>query len=1760
MAPVDPATALEESKTRRSSIKGSQTKIKNFVDANRDKITEFEATTRLGLLENFFNQFESVQANIERLDPGELDKSDRERFEETYCEVKSILLSIKANARRESDVNFAGQQQSFLNFTQSHGPSRRLPKLELPQFKGKCTEWLDFFKFFTTLVHNDEHLSPIEKFTHLRNCLKEPAINTIKSLEMTDENYNEALKLLRDRYENKRIIFQAHIRAINEIKPISTSSSSLRNLIDTVSSNLRALVSLGSHEELSNAFLVFMVTSKLDVSSLSKWEEDATNDRLPSWKDLEKCLTKRCQALENKEYSLESNLSSRLHPNKSSSNRSYLSHTTLNTTRDDSATQKQCVLCNKDHTISRCQRFNLLAVNERFNEAKRLGLCINCLGKGHRVRFCRASRCFRCSRSHHTLLHQEAEKTSNHSPEPSSSKSVGRSSDVNRKESVLVDRARETTALYSSRDSGETVPFSNTNSVILATAIVNVHDRYGGVVKCRVLLDSASQLNFISDGLAEMLRLNKKKTDVKINGLNDIKTRIKHKVFVNVQSRVSGYMTDLEMLVVPRITSDQPSYPINITDWQIPENIVLADPDFHQPQRVDMLLGAGIFFDLMGANHIKISDDLPTFHETKLGWIVAGKIVLNDRKFVFYTAVEQQSSEANRYTNIDRILENFWNVEGFDGDKKLFNKEEQECEQHFTENVTRDGDGRFIVKLPLKKELSALGESFWIAKTRFHNLERKLQRNPDVLKQYRDFLSEYESLNHMKRIDDVDRSKCVYFLPHHCVLKPESTSTKLRVVFDASCKTTSGESLNSIMRVGPTIQKDLFSIILRFRSHRFALTADISKMYRQVQLDDAQTYLQCILWRSDPSDPLQLFRLKTVTYGTASASFLAIRCLHHLALEHTSTFALGAKSLLEDFYVDDMLSGANTIEKALQLRREVNTIMENGRFELRKWSSNEPRLLEGIPSEFREQSVHIDSNDFVKTLGLSWHPTEDVFRYEYTQKFPNEEISKRRVLSDIATLFDPLGLLNPVVVAAKIFMQHLWRLKLDWDVDLPEPYYTKWTKFRSQLPAVKKFKFPRFFLAPISNVVELHGFSDASTAAYGCCIYVRCVSQEEGMSCRLLCAKSRVAPIKTVSLPRLELCAAELLANLLRRVVSELEFTFHGVFCWTDSEIVLNWLAAHPSNWTTFVSNRVSTIQRLTANYAWNHVDTKNNPADLVSRGALPEKLSQEAIWIEGPKFLCRDVAHWPTQRKSLDLGNAPEKRKAEISVFLSKKDDNMISSCRFVNSYGKLLRVFAYVIRFIDLQMFKRPREKFNKCFTQSELSRAQKFIVRVVQRDAFSEDYNQLRKERFLPNSSRLNKLSPFIDEEGIIRVGGRLQQAGLPYDTTHPMLLPNYTSFVFSLFEYFHFRNLHAGPQALLGVVRQQFWVLRGRDIARKVVHRCLICFRQRPVLYQQIMGSLPSQRVQPARPFVNSGVDFCGPVWVHYKHRGQRPAKAYIAVFVCFATKATHLELVSNLSAETFLAALKRFVARRGICHNLYCDNATNFVGGRRQLKECWEIFFNQEIRDHVVSACIEDEIQFHHIPPRSPHFGGLWEAAVKSAKHHLYRVLGDSTMTYEEMVTVITQIEAVLNSRPLTPMSSDPSDYSALTPGHFLIGEPLNAPVEPDLTELKVNRLDRYQQIRRLQQMFWNRWSKEYISQLQCRAKWRTKSIINLGILVILAEDNVPPQRWITGRIVELHPGKDGVVRVVTVKTNHGLFKRAIHRVAPLPLYDEDVSV
>lgn len=553
---------------------------------------------------------------------------------------------------------------------------------------------------------------------------------------------------------------------------------------------------------------------------------------------------------------------------------------------------------------------------------------------------------------------------------------------------------------------------------------------------------------------------------------------------------------------------------------------------------------------------------------------------------------------------------------------------------------------------------------------------------------------------------------------------------------------------------------------------------------------------------------------------------------------------------------------------------------------------------------------------------------------------------------------------------------------------------------------------------------------------------------------------------------------------------------------------------------------------------------TQDNPADLLSRGMPLDQLAQSKLWWNGPHYLLKKDAAWPSMP---ELGASTSELRRTVCT-LTQVDQSIFE---ITTNLGRLIRIIAYCKRFIN--NCKGDDRHNSTTLTAAELTDALYVLAKSAQTQSFSTEI-QILKDKGLITKGKLAPLNPFIDEKGFIRVGGRLKNSELEIDKKHPIVLSNNHPFTKLLFIYEHLKLLHAGPQLLLYSIRERFWPIGGRNLARKTVHNCIRCFRHNPQQSQIPTGELPSLRVTPSAPFHATGVDYAGPFLIKdRKGRGSKTSKAFVCLFVCFATKAVHLELVSDLTSEAFIAALRRFSSRRGKPAHMHSDNGTNFVGANRELKNLAQLVDEANFKDKVSN---EFGITWHFIPAHSPHFGGLWEAGVKSTKYHLKRVAGNSVLTFEEFYTFLTQIEALLNSRPLTPMSSDPNDISPITPAHFLIGRTLTSVADPTLMHLPESKLSRWQLIQRLQQHFWQRWSKEYISELQVRTK-RTNSIrpITEGMMVVIKEDNLPPLKWKLGRIISTHPGKDNITRVATVKTATGSIKITTAKLCPLPNED-----
>lgn len=1724
---------ISDLKRKRGTIRTRLTLFKKFLaplleQKKPTQVSINECVLRLSKTEQCFNLFEEIQSDIELQDDSEEEVNQRQGTENEFY---SLIAQAREFIAAFKDDHHQGDEFFSQSSRQRSGCKNiKLPQLKLPPFDGKTDKWLEFRDLYLSLIHDNEDLDNICKFHYLKSYLEGDASVVIKSVSVSAETYPIAWSLLRERYDNKRLLINQHLKCLFGIEPLSRESDKgIRQLIDNLSKNLQALKSLGEDTEKWDTLIIFMASSKLDNATARRWEEFRSDIASPSLQDFYKFLRNRADVLETVYSARVASINEKHSVLKT---KSFIASTTSE--QPSAPSGNECKSCNKSHKLIECPKFKSLSVDERYLQVSQWKLCKNCLRPGHLTYQCRINGCRICKKRHSTLLHKQIFNQQQDGEEASAVLTKNNpcsytlpaplsSSVADQPESAILSN---TTVTMTAVDSDQ---------VLLSTALVKVTCN-GNKYVLRALLDSGSQSSFITESARQRIGCNTIKVNRSVSGINNTPLKINSSCDLILNSLHTSFTGTVKCYIVPTVTDKLPSMKVQ-TQLNIPNNLSLADPKFHSPAEVDLLLGSDIFWDLVGSNQVKLGKNKPVLTETKLGWIVAGPTGGRPKDYTKF-----QNIRCNFSQEIKEQLSKFWELEELPSTKAVTSSEDNYCEKLFNDSTYRNSEGRFVVRIPFRKSPDTLGDSYKMAKKRFLSIERRMSKDAKLKQGYSGFIKEYEKLGHLTEVSEAELGS--QFLPHHAVIREQSETTKLRVVFDASAKTTSGESLNDIQYVGPVVQDDLLSILLRFRQHKYIVTADIEKMYRQILVEPSQRKYQQILWRDQESENIRILQLNTITYGTASAPFLSTRCLLQLAKECDSQTI--SKIIQNDFYMDDLLTGAQTEAELSNICKSVTNILNGACLPIRKFHTNSPTVVKNSLSAMIPKDLDVTGQS--RALGLKWQPAPDYLQFsvEIEAKSP---ATKRSILSNSAKIFDPLGLLSAVTITPKIILQRLWVTKLDWDDPIPAELHKKWTDFEDKLKHLVNIDIPRHVLCSEPASITLHSFSDASQDAYAACIYLASTDSEGNTLTRLLCAKAKVAPLKPTSIPRLELLGALLSVRLTVKVQKSLTCKIDHTFHWTDSVVVLSWLGAEPRSLKTFVANRIGEIQELSPVGAWKHVPGHMNPADLASRGIDPQHLCTAEIWWQGPLFLMEDISSWPQLNQSMITTSCIPESKTFTQVN-NTTHTNTVSGIVDFEKYSKLTtlqRAFAYVRRFIF--NLHNPTSKRCGYLTTEELKSSLNYLIKQSQLESFGEDLNILQKGKALPSKSRILKLTPFIHEDGLLRVGGRIQNSSVSYTQKHPILLDAKHMFTKLLFQREHFKTLHGPPQLILNNLRNQFWPVSGRILARSTVNKCKTCWIMKAKSVNPIMGNLPESRVTPSLPFMVCGVDFAGPFLISdRKGRGCKITKAYLALFVCFSTRALHLELVSGLSADAFIQCLRRFISRRGYPSEIHCDNGTNFVGASNELAT-----FLKLSNDPIASFAANEGIKFVFSPAYSPHFGGIWEAGVKSAKFHLTRVLGNTHMTFEELSTLLTQIEAILNSRPITPLSTDPNDLEALTPGHFLIGRPLISVPSPNVLDVNRNRLSRYQYIEQMRQQFWARWRKEFLAELQQRSKWQVdKEGLNINDIVVIKETNVPPMKWRLGRILKLYPGADNVTRVADISTGRGTIRRAVRRLCVLP--------
>ncbi|XP_070526464.1 uncharacterized protein [Cardiocondyla obscurior] len=1137
-------------------------------------------------------------------------------------------------------LNHSGSDNASLlsrpNLALSH-----LPPISLPPFNGSLEQWEHFRDRFTALIIQNRELKDFARMHYLLSCLTGSALECVRELPVTAENFDVAWKALSTRFENKRRLIRGHLSTLLNLPSITKESANdLQGLIDKVSASLTALKNLNRRSrDLWHDMLVYIISQRLDNSTRKAWSmRISDSDTLPTTTELLDFLQSRQRALDDVVVTSSRPSGVKNVPHKvnvaTASTRSVSApapDTAVAATplRGRSAPSNVgsvsiCPICQSRHFFSSCPSFVKGNSSQRRNLVQVHKRCFNCLSGNHGVRDCNSRfTCRKCHQRHHTMLHGEnsAGSSSASPPEPSNSDAAAPPS-----------QNAEITALVASRASPQ-----RPTTVLLATAWISVSSSSGRQLRVRALIDQGSEMTFVSESVARLLKLKRIRFPISVAAVGGSNVGTYNFVGNISISPVDRQVPSIDRLAVimPTLTSYAPRGNAGILSLPHLLNIQLADLNPASSKPIDVILGADIYNEIILDGLKKGAPTQPIAQNTIFGWIVSGPIdsrigdAADQKEPLANVTVHLTVTHNSESLDLANALERFWQTEEPPAHRDS-SREDNECEAHFVNTHARQTDGRYVVRIPFKTPPPIdIGSSKTKALSCLKSLLRRFQSNPAQAAEYRAFMTEYESLGHM-RIATSSGSQEV-FIPHHPVYRLDSATSRIRVVFNASSLTSNGSSLNEHMYSGPKLQSDLPTVILRWRLFRYVCTADIAKMYRQILVAESDIDYQRILWSPGSTDAIREYQLLTVTYGTACAPFLALRVLQQLSLDDGHNFPLARDILRDHIYVDDVLFGAHSVSLLVEKRDQLIELLNRGRFTLRKWASNSSKLLADInPADHGLACNPIPLLDEqLKILGIHWLPHSDEFRFRVSLD-GSAPTTKREILSTIAKFYDPMGWGTPTIICAKILIQRLWKLKAAWDELVPPSILTRWQKIYSSLSQLNSLHVPRWIgVESDSASIELHGFADASSDAYAAVVYARVISSSGTVTTSLLVGKSKVAPLKLLSIPRLELSAAVLLAKLIE-FVREILPKAISCTCWTDSSIVLAWLKQPPSHWKMFVANRVADIQNRLANVSWRHVVTKDNPADCASRGLLGSDLLNHPLWWHGPPWLKLSSEQWP--------------------------------------------------------------------------------------------------------------------------------------------------------------------------------------------------------------------------------------------------------------------------------------------------------------------------------------------------------------------------------------------------------------------------------------------------------------------------------------------------------------------------------------------------
>ncbi|XP_062709120.1 uncharacterized protein LOC134288391 [Aedes albopictus] len=1094
---------------------------------------------------------------------------------------------------------------------------------------------------------------------------------------------------------------------------------------------------------------------------------------------------------------------------------------------------------------------------------------------------------------------------------------------------------------------------------------------------------------------------------------------------------------------------------------------------------------------------------------------------------------------------------------------KLLLSAEDERALTLLQSLTHRREGRYESGLLWRYDDTRLPDSRSMALQRFQCLKKRMHRESELQTTLQEKIDEYLAKGYIRLLNDEEVNQkvlCRWYLPGFPVTNPNKPG-KVRIVWDAAA-CAYGTSLNSALLKGPDLLCSLLTILLQFRERRIALTGDIREMFHQVLIRTEDQFSQCFYWMNERGQT-EVYAMQVMTFGACCSPTTAQFVKNANADRFACDYPTAHQAITKSHYVDDMLVSVDTEEQAIQLAKDVRHVHQQGGFEIRNWISNSSMVLAALQGVDTDEKCLDLSSELTteKVLGMWWNTTDDVFtykvgwnRYDPALLGGERRPTKREVLRVLMTIFDPLGLISHFLSYLKILLQQIRRSGVQWDDEIEDDAYDKWLTWLKVLPRVEHVKISRCYnseyLTNEADEVQLHTMVDASENGMAAVCYLR-FAHKGSASCSIVAAKCRVAPLKFTSIPRLELEAAVIGARLSHTVQKALSFKIHRKLYWSDSRDVLCWINSDHRRYSQYVGHRISEILETSEMNEWRWVPGKQNPADDATKwNTLPE-LTPKDRWFNGADFLWRPEKDWPNPPNCKDSTD----NELRPSLLAHHASSEPVLRLDDFSSWERLRRVVAYVHRFADnCRNRGRGMPTATGPLTAKQLQTAEHSLIRLCQRESYADEIATLQNPQQHPEkttsvakSSSLYQLTPWLDDNGIMRMRTRI--AACHYatdDSKKPIILPQKHQTTRLIVAHYHRKYHHHNHETVINEIRQKFRIPRLRACYQQVRRNCQQCKNQNAAPNPPFMADLPPARLAAfSQPFTHVGVDYFGPMEVTV---GRRVEKRWVMLATCLTIRAIHLEVVHSLNTSSCIMALRNFIARRGIPHKVYSDRGTNFVGADRELRR-----LNEEItQDEFMKELGCSGLEWIFNPPLAPHMGGSWERLIRTVKNNLMMVCSTKRPSDEILRNVLTEVENIVNSRPLSHVPIDDDSAPALTPNHFLLGsssglKPLSN-LDDSGAALKQNWLT--SQI--LANQYWKRWVSDYLPEITRRSKWfQQVKPITVGDIVVIADPTLPRNCWPKGKIIGTRVSQDGQVRSATVRTTNGVYDRPVTKLAVL---------